>query len=563
MDASNTVQEVNVTWAELKAAGRVSGPWKISDTDATIVYDENGNPTYDADGDYVIDFESFFRSYTPPAPEPEEPETPEEGEGDGSEGEGGADGDENASSTTFDEEDIADEPMALEGEAVIEDDGATVTDENIISYSTYKATDATNTNTINGFAGDDTVDHTYAKALFTELEITFEATNANRRFPNTVLDAGQWLTRRSQNNVGTTAATAFDEKVNTTINYAFKYDGIYVDRPVELFTTARAATNTLTHNNLLVGTDDEKTNAGNYDYESTPTFGKQASGFAGTDSRHRLTVNLKAKDPNTEGLTAFVDATAAYRVAHKLGTMNVDYVRGRKIAPIDNGTSGTADAAVPAKKDTVFAYDADDRSSTSIFSYEPTTTANDIPDGALYAGDYVEYTLYVGANATSILPLQHVDARFWVQKGQRIVGWEVLTEDEVQKNSVGANDEIGVTEPFGTDVPQVNTANPNKTTDPAYYDPYAKAARVTAKLLGEPVDGQQTVTMANAPASTDLTTIAHDTEQATVTGMLGAAAVDAAATGEYYSANRGLVFSVGSSTQQMLRGEGVYIRVIT
>ena len=58
----------------------------------------------------------------------------------------------------------------------------------------------------------------------------------------------------------------------------------------------------------------------------------------------------------------------------------------------------------PLSKDTVFAYDADDRSMTNVFSYEPTNTANDIPDGALYAGDYVEYNLSLGANLNSSLP---------------------------------------------------------------------------------------------------------------------------------------------------------------
>ena len=558
MDADGAEKEVNVTFDELKAAGRVSGPWKIDEGEAAsgpsgtarIVYDENGNPTFDADGDYVIDFESFFRAYVASSADDES------GEGADAASAGNAGG------------------------------------KNIISYSTYNGVSATNT--IAGFSGDAKMDQTYAKALFTELEITFEAPNANRRFANTSLDAGQWLTRQSQYNVGTTQATSAQS--NTMVNYAFKYDGIYVDRPVELFTSARAATNTLTHDNVLTGEgvdDAAKTNAGNFDYDSTPTFGKQASAYAGTDSRHKLTIDLKAKDPNTEGLAALVDDEAAYRVSHKLGTMDVSYVRGRKIdTAIGYGTNngGTSSSGIHVdgsngtlvSKNTVFAYDADDRSMTNIFSYKPTNTANDVPDGALYAGDYLEYTLYLGANLQSVLPLQHMDARFTVGRGQRIVGWEVVTDriptegglsaDKVQLNTVGANDRIGVTGPHPADAPRVNTSEPPKTTDVRFYDADAKAARVTATLLGDPktVTGEggtvttlDNVTMRMAPASTDLTKIAHDTA-ATVTAAEGAetALVDAAA-GEYNASNRALVFSVGSQTQQALRGEGVYIRVIT
>ena len=94
------------------------------------------------------------------------------------------------------------------------------------------------------------VDQTYAKPLFTSLQITFEATNANRRFDNTLLDSGQWLARKSQRNVGTTEATASNS--NLMVNYAFKYEGVYVDRPVALFHDAKAATNqALTKKNLL------------------------------------------------------------------------------------------------------------------------------------------------------------------------------------------------------------------------------------------------------------------------------------------------------------------------
>ena len=231
VDAEGTEQKKSVTWAELVEDGRVSGPWKIDDTEpvagidgtgnntARIVYDENDAPIYDADGDYVIDFESFFRNYDLPFTEPDEGE-----DGDGTEGEGGEDA---GTAAAADET-----PDAVTGNAI-----------DIISYSTYKATEATNT--IKGFANANAavapydnaeVDQTYAKPLFTSLQITFEAANANRRFDNTMLDAGQWLARKSEHNVGTTVATS--DNSNLMVNYAFKYDGTFVDRPVAQFLAA-------------------------------------------------------------------------------------------------------------------------------------------------------------------------------------------------------------------------------------------------------------------------------------------------------------------------------------
>ena len=88
---------------------------------------------------------------------------------------------------------------------------------------------------------------------------------------------------------------------------------------------------------------------------------------------------------------------------------------------------------------TIFAYDADSTSVTSPWSYAPDATTgtngSNIPNGDLYAGDYVEYRLYVGSGVPAgqgtngkvrtdltydsgsgfsldALPLEHVDARF-------------------------------------------------------------------------------------------------------------------------------------------------------
>lgn len=90
--------------------------------------------------------------------------------------------------------------------------------------------------------------------------------------------------------------------------------------------------------------------------------------------------------------------------------MEISYTRGKKL---EDGTQ-------------IFAYDKDDRSITAPVSFGSQTAAsNNIPDGGLYSGDYVEYELYVGAKSSSPLPLEHINARFTTSKGQRIVGWEV------------------------------------------------------------------------------------------------------------------------------------------
>ena len=146
-----------------------------------------------------------------------------------------------------------------------------------------------------------------------------------------------------------------------------------------------------------------------------------------------LTVsNVVTRDPNKKTIVKHESNERGYDFSHQLGALTTDMQRGKKVTM--NGESQT-----------IFAYDADDYSVATPTSYAPDATrganGNGIPNGDLYAGDYVEYSLYVGAGNEKIrtdltydggagfelaaLPLQHVSARFQVPRGQRIVGWEV------------------------------------------------------------------------------------------------------------------------------------------
>ena len=249
IDANGAEQVKYVTWDQLVEDGRVTAPLKA-------------DGTLDADGDYAIDLEGYLRnSYV--ARNLEGALTV------GSVGRG---------LHTYEPFQNSTDPSEA------------------ISYPLYDAIDETNT--INGYKDDPTVNLTYAKPIITEVQLAFEAPNANRRFPETMLDSGQWLSRPSQkgsaNNPAATATAkgdtyqmngseiATDAKGNKIVtqwgNYAFKYDGTFVDRTYENFTKAQAAT---------IDPD-----GGNWDYTSTPTFGKQANDYRGEISRHELKTRL-------------------------------------------------------------------------------------------------------------------------------------------------------------------------------------------------------------------------------------------------------------------------------
>ncbi|MEE0706949.1 MAG: hypothetical protein UCH28_11300, partial [Adlercreutzia sp.] len=376
----------------------------------------------------------------------------------------------------------------------------------------YRTVQRTNTLAGADWADDSNVNLEYAAPYVTSLQFTFVSPNADREKPETMLDSGQYLAANpgALTNDGATP----DSAGRTTENYVFAYEGVYADRPTDDFRTAKATTTNPTE--------------GNWNYWSTPTFDKQGNGFAGTSMTDYLSVvEVLTRDPNKKKVSSTESDTHRYDLSHRLGALITDMQRGKKVTIND-------------KDSWIFGYDYDDRSISSPVSYDPASGAgSDIPNGDIYAGDYVEYNLYVGAgsadyqvktNLTSTqydynynnadnwipVPLQHVDGRFEVQKGQRIVGWEVQKYFDASQNKWVENNT--------TDLP------------------------VTAKLTA--LDG--TVSIDNVAPQTDLSQ--KDGQ-------------------EQYDQNRVLLFSIGdayeaskgnvNNSSQIGLGKGVWIRVIT
>ena len=221
-----------------------------------------------------------------------------------------------------------------------------------------------------------------------------------------MLDASQYLSGDPDNGKG------------GRYNYAFAYDGVYVDRTLDDFLSAQETTYT-------------DLTKGNWNEYATPAGNKQGMAYPDINCRETLAVtSVRTRDPNHCSVNDpnYVnpvgplnhDPYADNVLFHRLAQMETSSVRGKQVTL--NGVNTT-----------IFGYDNSNNDVASPVSYSPESQAKDanIPDGALYAGDYVEYVVRVGNKAADAaggkydVPLESVDARFQVEKGQRIVGWEV------------------------------------------------------------------------------------------------------------------------------------------
>ncbi len=263
------------------------------------------------------------------------------------------------------------------------------------------------TNLIPGYAADlTTVNRTYINSRISDLYIDYYSPTAHRKTPQTMLDSGQYLS-------GNRTTNASDP-----YNYAFAYDGVYVDRTLDDFLTAQETT----YANLATG---------NWNEFATPTGNKQGMAYPDINCRETLTVaSTQTRDPNhcavndrtyvQSGNDGFHhDPYADNILWHRLAQLETSSVRGKQVTL--NGATTT-----------IFGYDNSNNDIESPVSYSPESAAKgaNIPDGGLYAGDYVEYVVRVGNKPASAgskydVPLESVDARFQVEAGQRIVGWEV------------------------------------------------------------------------------------------------------------------------------------------
>ena len=284
------------------------------------------------------------------------------------------------------------------------------------STTTYTLTSATNT--MDGYKGTDG-DVSYTKAYVSDVWVSFAAENpqfAEEVTPDhksSALDGGEYLSPD-----------------RTSTGYAFAYDGVFVDRTTDDFANAKSA-------------DD------NWNATSTPSIGKQARGYAeGLSTAQRLTVeNVDTIDPNHKPY----DSKGAYDAENNnneypsrdTAITSVSNLRAQMDLTLERGTK----VSMNGKGTTVFAYDLNNADNTE--SYDPATdgsssmtdpaswapaagAGNNIANGDLFAGDYVDYTVKFDA-ATSYgnknLPLEQTDLRLEVPKGQRIVGWEIVKND--------------------------------------------------------------------------------------------------------------------------------------
>ncbi|MDO5042321.1 MAG: hypothetical protein Q4D92_02285, partial [Slackia sp.] len=419
---------------------------------------------------------------------------------------------------------------------------------------TYSMT--SKTNTLNDLRNT-TEDAEYTKAYVDNLTLDFKAAHPSYDDDDTTLDGGQYLAADKKNK-----------------GYAFRYDGVFVDRTTPDFSTDAS-----------------------WDETSTPTFGKNANGYGKEEGtgQYLTASNIETIDPNHDryrddkdvvrsnyvyvsnlraqmdvtydrGKTVELNGTEQEVFAYDLGVMNDpivadgkgDVFPGESVleegvledvgdTPADSGsvsdeaghanvaaTAGALDQTITLDGEagsgssdgegsvsgndevTEMAVDPESNSMSDPSSIVPYAgKGNDIANGTLFAGDYVEYTLGIAAAESyggKRLPLQKVDARFAVPDVQRIVGWEIV------ENTTGSPDEQ-ITARLVEEDDADGDGVPNSSIE---CDPARNYSRIDAQT-GEPlVDGV-----------------------------------------ESYGYNRNLVLSVGSAGAEFPYGASLKIRVIT
>ncbi len=411
------------------------------------------------------------------------------------------------------------------------------------------------TNTLKG----EWEDVEYAKAFVDSVYVTYEAVHVNQAQPvNTeygnVLEAGWYLAPKDDED-GPTESSGF----------AFSYEGVYADR-------TRA---------------DFESNAA-WDGDSTPSFGKLADGYAQGEEKENTLQELSHEadteswvetvDPNHEELGQCVgtDLDHAYWLTNLVGTMELNVRRGANWSSL--GESGAP---------RFFAFDADSKGVMRNFTdasegegvdtadgEEPTAAEiandifdaerSDIPNGDVFAGDYIEYWIDLGASEESNLPLEHTDFRFTVPQGQRIVGWEEIANDTGHALKAWLGDES-----FSGDKDKDSVALPgvDYTVDPVWVLPAEQAdlqaAEPPAGLSGGSVAAQDAPLYevefpsdeAGQPAGTAVPPEGEPMETEVVRT-------------ERYEDNRTLVWQVGAldsspGATRIEKGQHVLVRVVT
>lgn len=210
-------------------------------------------------------------------------------------------------------------------------------------------------------------DESYVKEQITDFDIELSAVNPSRSDPKTVLDGGQYITFDKNN------------------GYSFKYDGVYADRTKE------------------------EVEADEWTLNSVPTVFYPPNKYK---YKH---------DKENNGLRQYVDATFATSDqnaqpygGYAAGTNRYDScLVGNTVADMVVNLTKTSETGGTTTR----AYDNSNRDGES-----PRLA---VDQNHLAPEDYIEYTLYMGADASSSIDLAKMFSDITVPEGMRIVGYRL------------------------------------------------------------------------------------------------------------------------------------------
>ena len=247
-----------------------------------------------------------------------------------------------------------------------------------------------------------------AKSYVASFKITLEANNPLFTDDTSVLSNGEYLT------------------ASKTDGYTYFYDGTYVDRPIQEFK------------------DDSWT------ANSVPTFGQTGNEYspysnsvASVSGRRQVYNYVEKSSVVFSSIDNNADTYSDVTSANKL----IDYNLRNAVSILEpeltkkRGTNGE-----------LFAYDKVEKSETS------GGKQTEVDLNHLMPYDYIEYTLSSKSHNNSEIPLERNHLTMEVEKGQQIVGWQLILSDQDSENIIDkatghaiTADDISVTLSNGSD----------------------------------------------------------------------------------------------------------------
>ncbi len=285
---------------------------------------------------------------------------------------------------------------------------------------------------------------TYIQEHINSFVVTMSAVNPDTENDDTLLAASQYLT------------------VDKAIGYTFTYDGVWVNR-----------TETDVKANDWTGT-------------SRPTFGMTPNAYPTGSATASMDAKFIAADFNAENYQGNLTGTttsATCVIANLVGKMNVAMERGKTLNI--NGIN----------VDT-FAYDRHLDETTN------TNMESPVANGKIIPHDYIDYTLTVGADVNSAIPLQHTDMRFTAPTGQRIIGWEIASNS----TNIQAEDITATVKDNGSDLafkPDSYYIKDSKDNDTNYKELNISIGNVTKSEIDNQIQKGQEVKIVVYTQTTD------------------------------------------------------------